>query len=299
MESLTDRVLRFQRTGEGLRDIVDELAPRVYHFPRRTMGWDEDACGDFYVFIHPRLLRLVRKFRDQGRPFESYLWAVLNWQLRNFARDRGRREREWGISLRMGDPSDAVAPGADRGGEPDRPRRLEVAERVPFALPLFSPEMARTIRSPADRRNFLFLVLKCSRLLDPAAAGALAPLTGVAPSRLLELAGTLCGMRAPRERRLEKFRCRRNKAFSRVLLLEAELKGEVDAAKCAALRETLRRTRQRMHAAVRRMSRVGMSPTNREIAAVLGVPKGTVDSGLYWLKRKLAAVYDPDNLRSA
>jgi DNA-directed RNA polymerase specialized sigma24 family protein len=47
------------------------------------------------------------------------------------------------------------------------------------------------------------------------------------------------------------------------------------------------------------MSRVGMSPTNREIAAVLGVPKGTVDSGLYWLKRKLAAVYDPDNLRSA
>jgi DNA-directed RNA polymerase specialized sigma24 family protein len=30
------------------------------------------------------------------------------------------------------------------------------------------------------------------------------------------------------------------------------------------------------------------APTNREIAAALGIPKGTVDSGLIWIKRKLA-----------
>jgi hypothetical protein len=47
------------------------------------------------------------------------------------------------------------------------------------------------------------------------------------------------------------------------------------------------------------MSRVALAPTNREIGRVLGVPKGTVDSGLFWLKRKLASVYDPDNLRPA
>jgi hypothetical protein len=47
MENLTDRVLQYQRTREGLSEIVAELAPRVYHYPRRKMGWDEDACGDF------------------------------------------------------------------------------------------------------------------------------------------------------------------------------------------------------------------------------------------------------------
>ena len=283
MENLTDKVLRYQKTGQGLAEIVNELAPRVYHFPRRTMGWDEDACGDFYVFVHPRILRLVERFRNQGKPFESYLWAVLNWQVRNFARERCQRERAWRVSLRMdaaGDVPTPVAPDAD-----------------PSALPC--TDMARAIRTPADRRNFLFLVLKCARQLDPSRASQLAALAGTAPGRLLDLVGTLRDMRTGRERRLQKFASRRNRAYAKILLMETELRGEVEPAKIAALRGTLQRARLRMRSSAERMARVGMSPTNREIAAVLGIPKGTVDSGLYWLKKKLAAVYDPDHLRSA
>jgi len=95
------------------------------------------------------------------------------------------------------------------------------------------------------------------------------------------------------------FRGRRNTAFAAIRLLETELKDEVDPGKRADAEEALVRMRKRMHSAMQRMSRVGLSPTNLEISKVLGVPKGTVDSGLYWLKRKLSPVYDPDNLRSA
>jgi RNA polymerase sigma factor (sigma-70 family) len=289
MESLTEKVLRYQETGEGLDQIVTDIAPRVYQFPRRTMGWDEDACGDFYVFVHPRMLRLLGRFRDQGKPFESYLWAVLGWQLRNFARERRQREQAWRVSLRMEEgEQDAVA---------DSP--CDAAVELEPARPFFAPEIARVIRSGADRRNFLFLLLKCCRSIEAASAGPLAALAGVPLVRLLDMAGALREMRGRRERRLETFRCRRNKAFAKIRLVETELKGEVDPARMEALRETLHRARHRMESAARRMARVGLSPTNREIAAVLGVPKGTVDSGLYWLKRKLASVYDPDNLRSA
>jgi DNA-directed RNA polymerase specialized sigma24 family protein len=54
-----------------------------------------------------------------------------------------------------------------------------------------------------------------------------------------------------------------------------------------------------MAMAMTRMSRVAVAPTNREIAESLGVPKGTVDSGLCMLKRKLALAMDPNSLRSA
>ena len=292
MENLTERVLRYQKTGRGLGDIVNDLAPRVYYFPRRTMGWDEDACGDFYVFVHPRILRLVERFRNQGKPFESYLWAVLNWQVRNFARERGLREREWRVSLHMdvGDQEDCASAEAPARADPPAPAD-------PPVLP--STDMAQAIRSPADRRNFLFLVLKCSRQLDTARAPELSAMAGVTVVRLLDLVDALRDMRAARELRLQKFTTRRNRAFAKVLLVETELRNQVDAVKIAALQETLRRARQRMCSSARHMARVGLSPTNREIAAVLGVPKGTVDSGLYWLKRKLAAVYDPDHLRSA
>jgi RNA polymerase sigma factor (sigma-70 family) len=279
MESLTEKVLQYQRTRQGLDDLVEQLAPRVYQFPRRKMGWDEDACGDFYLFVHPRLIRLLDRFRDQGKPFESYLCAVLNWQLRNFARDRRRGQTNWNVSLRI---EDREEPEAD--------------SLPPVQL---SPEIVSVIRTEADRRNFLFLVLKCSRGLDLENAQALASTTGVPGAKLLSLASTLQGMRGSRERRLETFRSRRNRAFALIRVLETELMTEGDSERVLVLRARLARARRRMHSAMQRMARVGLSPTNREIGAVLGVPKGTVDSGLYWLKRKLASVYDPDNLRLA
>jgi RNA polymerase sigma factor (sigma-70 family) len=280
MESLTEKVLQYQKTRVGLRDLVDELAPRVYQFPRRKMGWDEDACGDFYLFVHPRLIRLLDRFRDQGKPFESYLCAVLNWQLRNFARDRRLGQTNWNVSLRLED-------------------KEEDADDSPMS-PRVSSDIASVVRTDADRRNFLFLVLKCSRSLDTENAQALAPIAGISSARLLSLAATLQGMRSKREARLETFRCRRNKAFATIRVLETELVSlHGDEERIAVLRKRLARTQIRMRAAMQRMARVGLSPTNREIGEVLGVPKGTVDSGLYWLKRKLASVYDPDNLRLA
>ena len=170
MENLTQKVLQYQKTGHGLREIVDEIGPRIYQFPRRTMGWDEDACGDFYVFIHPRLIRLVDRFRDQGRPFESYLWTVLNWQLRNFARDRGRAERRWHVSLRI-DPGAVVT--RDEYGAEAGAGLSAGAEQDAFSA---SADLAQCLQSDADRRNFLFLVLKCSRRLDSENAPALARL---------------------------------------------------------------------------------------------------------------------------
>jgi DNA-directed RNA polymerase specialized sigma24 family protein len=286
MESLTQKVLQYQRTRQGLPEIVRELAPRVYQFPRWRMGYDEDACGDFYVFIHPRLIRLIDRFRDQGKPFESYLWAVLSWQLRNFARDRARAGRAWSATLRLDPPEEPgpAAAAADEGG-------IDMGALV--------SGFGRCVRSDADRRNFLFLALKCARMIDQENAPGLAAIAGVAPAELLAHACTLRDMGSSRERRLETFRCRRNRAFAQARLLEVELRNETDEDRRQILAASLDRMRRRMGAAVRRMSRVGMAPTNLEIARVLAVPKGTVDSGLYWLKKKLAMVYDPETLRSA
>jgi len=288
MESLTEKVLLYQKTREGLHDIVSALAPRVYQFPRRKMGWDEDACGEFYVFVHPRLIRLLDRFNDQGKPFESYLSSVLNWQLRNFARDRKRGERSWNVSLRL----DAE--------DPEAQETREKLASEPEAEGAFIPaDIAALIKSDTDRRNFLFLALKCARTIGPENAALLAAMSGVDENRILSLSASLCEMRAPRELRLEIFRARRNRAFAQSRLLETELQAEVEPERAAVLRTSLAKARRRMRAAMSRMARVKLAPTNLEIARVVGVPKGTVDSGLYWLKRKLASVYDPDIPRQA
>lgn len=288
MESLTEKVLHYQRTRSGLAELMSDLALRVYLFPRRKMGWDEDACGEFYLFFHPRLVRLLDRFRDQGKPFESYLCSVLGWQLRNFARERKQGERSWNVGLR-------IEPGREESEADEAPEEKDGRS----SLQAGGREIASLIRTDTDRRNLLFLVLKCSRNLDPEKSAALAGLAGVTPQRLACLMNELRQSRAPREDRLETFRRRRNGAFSQVRQLETELLTEVDENRRQELQGKLQKARRRMRGAMDRMARVGLAPTNKEIARILGVPKGTVDSGLYWLKKKLAPVYDPDSFRSA
>jgi len=67
----------------------------------------------------------------------------------------------------------------------------------------------------------------------------------------------------------------------------------------AEIRRRLEAANRCLAAALQRMARVRRDPTNREVAGALGIPKGTVDCGLFQLKHRLATVYDPDRERTA
>ncbi len=282
MESLTEKVLAFQKSKDGLAELVAVLSPRIYQYPRQKLGWDEDSCGDFYLFFQPRLVRLLSKFRDQGKPFENYLCSVLSWQLKNFARERRKSERGWSVSLRLRIVED------------------EVREAEAFACPdPADPRLPSILIEKSDRRNFLLFCLKCVRVLSEERIAGLSGMTGIPVETLIALVSALRARIGRKEKRLACFRERRNRAFALCRLLETELSEETDPSRREALREKLLKSRRRMRTAMQRMARVMLNPTNREIAEVMGMPKGTVDSGLFWLKRKLASVYDSDSLQSA
>ncbi len=292
MENLTEKVIAFQRSKTGLEEIVAALAPRVYRYPRHKLGLDEDACGDFYAYFQPRLLRLLARFKDQGKPFESYLCSVMSWQLKNFARERRKAERGWNAALRLeagfqAGPGTGQEPEVEEGPSP---------QGFPDAAEL---QLRGLLEKECDRRNLLILALKCLRSLTPERIAALSSLTRIPEQTICGYVRLLCARTEPRERRLECLRERRNRAFSQARILEAELAEEMDPARQESLASRLARTRRRMRTAIRRMSRVLLNPTNRDIAEVMAIPKGTVDSGLYWLKRRLSPVYDPDSSQLA
>ncbi len=284
MDPLTEKVILFQKTGDCLNDLVAEIAPRVYWYPRHKLGWDEDACGEFYARFQPRLFRLLSRFKDQGKPFESYLCSVMSWELKNFAREMRKADRDWNAALRLEYPEEQA--GAEPEWEKARPDGPD--ERL-----------ASLLDNEADRRNVLALCLKNIRHMTPERFSGLAALARVPQDTLTRYASVLRARMAPREKRLEAFRMRRNRAYSCIRLLEQELLEEADPGRRGRIHERLARARKTMRTAMHRMSRIKLNPTNREIAEVLGVPKGTVDSGLFWLKRKLVSVYDPCDLQSA
>lgn len=245
-EQLTAMVLRYQGTGEGMREILAAVALRVWTYPRYRYGMDDDACGDFWLHVHPRLQRMVGGFRYTGVPFENYLKVVLAWQLRNFLRERMRRaavERDVTRAL-----SRECAP------EEAPPLHLDAARLAALRL------------TDARRRQLLFLVLKCAWELEGMDLAPLAQATGISEGRIRELALELRCRRERWRHRWEKLNARRARAVSGLYCGREEVRGRKEAAEM-------------------RMARVRLAPTNADIAEVLGIPKGTVDSGLYWLRR--------------
>jgi hypothetical protein len=97
-ESLKERVLSYQRTGEGLERIIQDLSESIYLYPLRGRRGREDDAGEFYLYFVPRLKRLLLKYEDQGVPFEHYFNATLYWNLRSYFRSMRKRRWRWKMS---------------------------------------------------------------------------------------------------------------------------------------------------------------------------------------------------------
>ena len=291
----SERVLAYQRTGEGRRALLDELATYTYRYPRRKLPTlDEDAPGEFYLFCHDKLEQLLVRFRDRGKPFEHYLNSVLSWQLRSFLAKRRDSEHAWQTGLRSRlweEPEAATQPPA---APPPAKRRQPCRENNVRPFPgAAAAQQQATLATTSEtvRRRLLFGVLKTGHRMEEPQLAAAAQALGWDLPRLRFLIEQLVRGRASAHRRLHLLRERRTRAFAQLQLWSGAAHQAVDDARRAYAVRRAARHRRAVETAQSEISRVRVAPSNREIAALLGIPKGTVDTGIYWLRRQSAAAY--------
>ena len=317
-----EKVSAAQCSGDARRALLNALASYAYHYPLHKLASpDEDIPGDFYLFCHDKLELMIDQFEERGIPFEHYVNSVLSWQLRSFLNKRKHDEVEWQNGLysptwgssdtlarqqRACDPALAPAPPPHRPRSATPPRARPRAPALRLADPAASPRAAspraarparrarkRRFRLPANaiKRRMVFAVLKIAHLIDDRQFAALAAASGCPPASLRNLLGQLELRREPALRRQHMLRERRNLAFAdfRIWSITAYLEPEPPARERARTRAA--RHHFTMATAQTELRRMRVAPSNRDIAAVLGVPKGTVDTGLHWLQRNNAARY--------
>jgi hypothetical protein len=280
MAELNEQVLRYQATGQGLQELLSLLSARVYAYPRLRGSRCEDDPGEFYLLCYPRLVRTLRRFREQGKPFEWYLQSVLRWQYLAFVRARRRRERQWasGSLAAFWEP-----PYLDPEPAPDPPSlRREAAG-------LFRLEAGGQAVRRGERTRLLVWALKRVRTLSAAQERELAEWAGVAPQMLEEVCARLRQGLLPQERRLALLAARRTRAYAALCLLEQELAREAEPGRREQLAQRLQRARRALRRGQQRIAGVRLAPSNREIAVALSLPKGTVDTALYSLRRRQQA----------
>lgn len=291
--SLTEDVLEYQRSRAGLGSLLDRIAVFVYRYPRGRFGWNEDDCSDFFCFFYPKLVRLVDRFQYQGKPFEVYLLTTLKWQLRTYAGQQTLRELRVRVLTQQNfwaaDEEPEIPSGVShRARIAGRSNEIEIPGEARRVLKI---NRYNYIEDPSCRRRVLLLALKSAFRMTDSLLERLAVLTGYDLPWICGLIDELkLRVRAQRER-AARLSQRRNACYFRIYCLQEQLRLAAEEPVRAELTRQMLVEKDRLIAILKELAHIPLSPTHRDIAEVLGIPKGTVDSSLYYLKESLRTLF--------
>ncbi len=161
----------------------------------------------------------------------------------------------------------------------------------------YSPEASQVLRiesdgrigDPAWARRFLYLLFRNVALIDDSLMEHAAKLSGFDPGYILRCATELRERLEEKKNRLRVLSEKRNSLHIRILQLTALMSADTDGGRIEDYQKEIESAKGRIEKTNRDLQSSSLLPTHKDIAEVLGVAKGSVDSGLYYLRKAFGA----------
>jgi hypothetical protein len=227
-------------------------------------NWPQDECIDFLCWLYPRISRTIDKYQDKGSSFDAYLVNMVRWAAREHiqteASHRITEQTYWDVCT----------------------QEMAVSERDPAYDN--TPVPFEPINNP---RQVLLLLLKSYYFLSEDFIDRAAPALGMKKETLRHLIGQLREMRVHRDETIKDLQDRIYSQYYRCITFEKRMSvAPIGSARRAKLKIRLEKARKRLETMRKRFKRVRADATNQQVAQVLGLPKGTVDSNFFAIKAK-------------
>jgi hypothetical protein len=247
-----------------------ELEGKIYQFILdnyqrfHPYKWSKDDFMDYLCWLYPRLSRAIDRYKDTGASFDAYVASLIRWSIREYrARETDHRITEntcW----------------KTQAGE------TEVHSPEPVYL-----EPEPVYDTAPNPRQILVLLLKSYHYVSDDFLRRIAPAVGIDADKLGGMMEELREMRLEREDEIRGLQERIHCQYYRCMAFEKRMLYSMEgSAKYERMKGCLDRARKRLAAMRKRLASVKMGASNRQVANVLGVPKGTIDSSLYAIKNK-------------
>jgi DNA-directed RNA polymerase specialized sigma24 family protein len=226
--------------------------------------WEQDDYSDYLCWLYPRMKRAIDSYRETGASFETYIRAIIHWSAKEYhsrlTENLIVEHTAWAIKT------------TEMAAYDTEPEYLNSTVKI---APVTNP------------RQILFLLLKSYYFVSDDFLSRIAPAIGVQEEQLVDM---ITQLRKLREKRDEEIRILQERSYSKFyhcLVYERHLKNiPENSVYYIRIKSRLERTRQRLETIRRRLAKIHRQATNRQIANILGVPKGTVDSTLFLLKNR-------------
>ncbi len=274
---LTEEVLAGQANPVCMQKAEWAVACWIYSELHRKFQLDADEAGNFFCDFYPKIRRLILQFEFRGCPFEAYLYTTLRWQVLSYKKQlsRQRLDRQLCTYESFWDVHQE---------EP------ACSEPIPSKVPYKIHNSFKTYR-----KRLIYVALRECEYLNNELMEAIVQYTRIDRRWFLNCIMALRRKVELRRHRLDRTRLYYNSCLYRYYLLQLKVYNSHNPDKLSYYRGELDKNRARLHRVSRQLKKMHVHPTNREIAEVLNVPKGSIDSGIFYILEKIpdASLQDP------
>jgi hypothetical protein len=269
---LTSAVIRYKKTAQGPEAIIHHIVTAAYLFAQQNRFCREDDCAGFLLSFYPRIPGVISRYRPASKDFPTYLRNCFLWHMKTYlARRIRRRCRE--EALRDGNL-------AACGGQEDI---WQVCEPEPEELLI--PGDGEQHRDGQYRLKILLLALKSANEVNDRLISRTAARTGMHSAVVFHLIEVLRTVMGNRIRRTELLLERRRRGYFRLQYFAGLRRICRDKFQELDLEKRIGREKRRCGAVDRTLAVIPKSPSHGDIARILGIPKGTIDSSYFYMRR--------------
>jgi len=245
--------------------------------------WKKEEYEDYISWFYPRMKKAIDTYREIGSSFEAYMNKFLMVTSREY------KVRKTAKSFIEYSAWSARVP--DLYAHEESPGYF--SEKKDNVL----PELIVIQNQRKNTRRILALVLKCYYYVSDDFLDKIVSITKIDKDELRKMIEKMRKIRQKKDDAIYLMKERIYGQYYRCIVYEKRLsfiQENTDAYDKMKLRRD--KARLRLERMRKRLSKIRTDATNKQVAEVIGVRKGTVDASLYKLKEKLDSMADKSHL---
>jgi len=235
--------------------------------------WKRDDYEDFLSWFFPRLRYSIDSYKEIGASFDAFVSKYLLISSKEY------RVRTTTNAITEYSAWSARVPEMYAREEPPAYVHRETEDLI---SKLIIDRKGRKIS-----RRVLALILKCYYYVSEDYAEKIAPMIGIEPKTLIAMLRKMHKIRQKKDDHIYLLKERIYCQFYRCLVYDRRLSlAKEDSTLYKKMKLKLEMAKQRLEKMRGRMAGIRTEATNKQVAEVIGIRKGTVDSSLYQLRTR-------------
>ena len=240
------------------------------HERYRVFEGNRDRWDEFLSWLYPRLSRAVELYRNMGSSFDAYITGIVQAASKEYrTREADHKITEYACWQAR---AEELLLHEAESDYLDHPKH--------FVIP-----------SDIKPRQLLLLLLKSYFYASDDLVNQVSSAIGMKPEEIRSLVEELRKRRAEKEAEILSLRERVHCQYYRCLAYQRRMfTAQPGTEYHDKMKDRFKRAKQRFLTMKKRLMGMRMDASNRMIAEVMGIPKGTVDSGLFAVKNRQAQI---------